>query len=207
MRAVRGLSRILPRSARRTRGAERWVSGGGSLLLIATTCRSPARRRPSPRIRHSGDRRLRHRPHCATDEIVFRRSDGACRSPITTEKPKRAGRLGAELYRAGLPSDPAGPSAHDPGAGAVVLLSATAWRFSDSTPRIPAEGMLQGAVLVHGRGRVAMFGEAAMFSAQVSGPSRRPMGMNAPHAGENPRFLLNLMHWLAERRPPVTPNQ
>ena len=67
--------------------------------------------------------------------------------------------------------------------------------------------MLQGAVLEQGRGRVAVFGEAAMFSAQVSGPSRRPMGMNAPHAGENPRFLLNLMHWLAERSPSTPPNQ
>jgi hypothetical protein len=44
---------------------------------------------------------------------------------------------------------------------------------------------------------VAVFGEAAMFSAQVSGPQRRPMGMNAPRAGQNPQFLLNVMHWLA----------
>jgi hypothetical protein len=36
-----------------------------------------------------------------------------------------------------------------------------------------------------------------MFSAQLSGPDKAPMGMNAPVAKHNPQFLLNLMHWLA----------
>jgi hypothetical protein len=35
-----------------------------------------------------------------------------------------------------------------------------------------------------------------MFSAQVSGAARRPMGMNDPTAAQNPQFLLNVMHWL-----------
>ena len=47
-----------------------------------------------------------------------------------------------------------------------------------------------------GSGRAAFFGEAAMFSAQVAGPSRRPMGMNAPGAEQNHRFVLNVMRWL-----------
>jgi hypothetical protein len=79
----------------------------------------------------------------------------------------------------------------------VVLLPTTAWRFSDTTTRASAEGMLQGATLRFGKGRVAVFGEAAMFSAQRAGPARLPMGMNAPSAGQNAQFLLNLMHWLA----------
>ena len=36
-----------------------------------------------------------------------------------------------------------------------------------------------------------------MFSAQVSGNPRRPMGMNAPVAAQNPQFLLNVLHWLS----------
>ncbi|MBI3470619.1 MAG: hypothetical protein HY013_04620 [Candidatus Solibacter usitatus] len=36
----------------------------------------------------------------------------------------------------------------------------------------PAKGYLQGAVLPFGKGRVAVFGEAAMFSAQLSGRTR-----------------------------------
>jgi hypothetical protein len=79
----------------------------------------------------------------------------------------------------------------------LMLLPDTAWRFSARTPRFSAEGLLQGAVLRHGRGRVAVFAEAAMFSAQLAGPERRPMGMNHPQARQNPQFVLNVMHWLS----------
>lgn len=80
--------------------------------------------------------------------------------------------------------------------GTVLLLPDTAWQFSAETRRGPADGMLHGAVLQHGRGRVGVFGEAAMFSAQRAGPQRQPMGMNDPGAPQNARFLLNVMHWL-----------
>ena len=79
----------------------------------------------------------------------------------------------------------------------IVLLPQVAWQFSRLTPRAAGGGMLQGAVLTHGRGRVAAFGEAAMFSAQVTGPQRRPMGMNDPTSPQNAQFLLNVMHWLS----------
>ena len=42
-----------------------------------------------------------------------------------------------------------------------------------------------------------VFGEAAMFSAHVTGPQRLPMGMNALYAAGNPQFVLNTLHWLA----------
>ena len=59
--------------------------------------------------------------------------------------------------------------------------------------------MLQGAVLRFGKGRVAVFGEAAMFSAQewITKDERVLMGMNRPDAAQNPQFLLNVMHWLS----------
>jgi hypothetical protein len=82
------------------------------------------------------------------------------------------------------------------GHGSRVLLPEVAWQFSEATPRLDAGGLLQGAVLAHGRGRVAVFGEAAMFSAQRAGAQRQPMGMNNPRAPQNVQFLLNLMHWL-----------
>jgi hypothetical protein len=81
-------------------------------------------------------------------------------------------------------------------AGTVLLLPEVAWQFSAQTPRRPAGGLLHGAVLRHGQGRVAVFGEAAMFSAQLAGPDRRPMGMNDPTAPQNVQFLLNVLHWL-----------
>jgi hypothetical protein len=82
------------------------------------------------------------------------------------------------------------------GAGTVLLMPEVAWQFSPLTPRMRADGLLHGAVLRHGRGRVAVFGEAAMFSAQLAGPDRRPMGMNDPTAPQNVQFLLNVVHWL-----------
>jgi hypothetical protein len=72
-----------------------------------------------------------------------------------------------------------------------------AWQFDVETKRVPAGGWLQGAVMRVGSGRAGFFGEAAMFSAQVSGPERRPVGMNAPNAGQNFQFVLNLLHWLS----------
>jgi hypothetical protein len=80
--------------------------------------------------------------------------------------------------------------------GTVLLMPEVAWQFSPLTPRMRADGLLHGAVLRHGRGRVAVFGEAAMFSAQRAGPDRRPMGMNDPGAPQNVQFLLNVVHWL-----------
>jgi hypothetical protein len=78
----------------------------------------------------------------------------------------------------------------------VLLMPVVAWQFSKLTPGMWAAGMQQGAVLQHGKGRVAVFGEAAMFTAQVAGPARNPMGMNDPVARQNAQFLLNVVHWL-----------
>jgi hypothetical protein len=78
-----------------------------------------------------------------------------------------------------------------------LLLPVRAWQFSDSTARISATGMLQGAAIGYKKGRVAVFGEAAMFSAQLAGPQRRRVGMNSPLAKQNHRMLLNVAHWLS----------
>ncbi|MDX2041679.1 MAG: DUF4350 domain-containing protein [Acidobacteriota bacterium] len=69
--------------------------------------------------------------------------------------------------------------------------------FTKDTAKTPIKGWLQGATLKVGKGRVAVFGEAAMFSAQLAGANKTPMGMNAPVASQNPQFLLNVMHWLS----------
>jgi hypothetical protein len=80
---------------------------------------------------------------------------------------------------------------------AYLLMPTSADEISEETPRSPAGGLLQGATLKVGDGRVAAFGEAAMFSAQLAGPQRAPMGMNAPGAEQNAQFVLNVLHWLA----------
>lgn len=80
--------------------------------------------------------------------------------------------------------------------GFISLMPEKAWQFGPDTRKIPVGGWLQGAVMPFGSGRAAFFGEAAMFSAQVAGPERVPMGMNAPMAEQNYQFVLNVMHWL-----------
>ena len=77
-----------------------------------------------------------------------------------------------------------------------VWMPRVAWQFGDSVASLAGDGLLQGALLAYGRGRVAAFGEAAMFSAQVTGPQRTPMGMNAPFAPQNAQFALNVARWL-----------
>lgn len=82
---------------------------------------------------------------------------------------------------------------------AVVLLPEEAWQFTERTPRVPAAGLHQAVLIEHGRGRVAIFGEAAMFTAQRAGAARTPMGMNAPGASQNARLLQGVMRWLIGR--------
>jgi len=80
----------------------------------------------------------------------------------------------------------------------IVLLPEEAWVFDTSTPRVSARGLIQGGILQVGGGRVAVFGEAAMFTAQtaVRDGVASPMGMNHPAATQNAQFVLNVVHWL-----------
>jgi hypothetical protein len=48
----------------------------------------------------------------------------------------------------------------------------------------------------YGKGRLVFFGEAAMFTAQLAGPSQAQVGMNSEYAEENYKLLLNIIHWL-----------
>jgi hypothetical protein len=93
-----------------------------------------------------------------------------------------------------------------PGARALITLPAGYAVHDCGLPCPPnvatmdAKGLLQGAVLKSGKGRIAVFGEAAMFSAQTISAPDRPLfrfGFNGPTARENKQFTLNLMHWLS----------
>jgi hypothetical protein len=81
-----------------------------------------------------------------------------------------------------------------------VWMPRVAWVFGDSVASVSGDGLLQGALLSLGHGRVAAFGEAAMFSAQRKGPSRTPMGMNAPEAAQNAQFTVAVIRWLTSDR-------
>jgi len=86
------------------------------------------------------------------------------------------------------------------GAKSVSFETKEAPGITPDTPEVPIEGWCQGAVLEVGKGRVAIFGEAAMFSAQLAGPQQMRMGMNSPDAPQNYQLLLNVMHWLTRAK-------
>jgi hypothetical protein len=81
-------------------------------------------------------------------------------------------------------------------AGSVSFETKKAPGITPDAPRVSIESWCQGAVMKVGNGRIAVFGEAAMFSAQLAGPRDKLMGMNAPEAIQNHQLLLNVMHWL-----------
>jgi hypothetical protein len=75
-----------------------------------------------------------------------------------------------------------------------ILMPQVAWEFNKSTPSKSAENLVQGAFMNYGKGRIVVFGEAAMFTAQVQGKAK--FGMNTKSASQNSQFLLNTVHWL-----------
>ena len=81
-----------------------------------------------------------------------------------------------------------------------VLIEATQGDPDELIRDAPsARGLLQGAALEAGRGRVVAMGEAAMFTSQLQGPQQRVMGIGATGTEQNKQFALNLMHWLSRR--------
>ena len=76
-----------------------------------------------------------------------------------------------------------------------ILFPKRAGKFKKAGTK-EGHGMVNGAMLEHGKGRLVACGEAAMLSAQLLGSERAPMGMNQRGAEQNPQFLLNVIHWL-----------
>jgi len=78
----------------------------------------------------------------------------------------------------------------------LLLETDTAWVFNSNTKYTPIKDWSQGAFMKYGKGRIVMFGEAAMFTAQLAGPEGIKVGMNSDYAEENYKLLLNIIHWL-----------
>jgi hypothetical protein len=84
------------------------------------------------------------------------------------------------------------------GSAGILNLSPTATDSPsyDSQTSVSAAGRSQALAMKVGKGRVVVQGEAAMLTAQISGPDKRTMGMNVP-GNDNKQYALNLMHWLS----------
>jgi hypothetical protein len=177
-------------------GIARWVDGGGALLLIAD-------HQPFPGAMGTLAEAFGVRFH--NGYAVEKGVGGRIRFE------KAAGRLREHAITRGIEAVMTfqGSAFQAEGAEPLLVLGPEAESFVSAAPggagagkrvnTVRVGGWLQGAVRRHGRGRVGVFGEAAMFSAQLAGAEKRPMGMNHPQASENPRFLLNVVHWLTAK--------
>ena len=178
-----------------------WVERGGALLLIADHMpMAGAALQLGARlgVPYADGFAIDPAPG-ARQVIVFRRSDGSLVSNAISNGGSRQERVDSVATFTG--------SALLPNAAVDsllvlpdrirVLLPQVAWQFSDSTPYLVGAHLLQGAVRRVGRGRIAVFGEAGMFTAQRQNGAT--MGLNDPRAGGNAQFILNLLHWLAGR--------
>jgi hypothetical protein len=177
-----------------------WVQGGGSLLLIADHMPfGGAAEKLALAFGVVFGNGFAADSLLSTGAMRFRRADSSLAEHLITRGRNRAERVDSVTTFTGQAFRLIGPGVplFTLARNTTLLLPSTAWVFSDSTPRIRADGMLQGAAIEFGRGRVVMLGEAAMMSAQLGGPNRRPMGMNAPNANQNAQFALNVLHWLS----------
>lgn len=176
-----------------------WVRDGGSLLLIADHMPFPG---AVATIAKAFDVTFSNGFAFPVEDqsspIVFSRDAGALadhavsRGRDETERIAKVATFTGSAFRVGKGATPILVFRTK----VISLEPGEAWKFDKDTPRTDVSDWCQGAVLRHGKGRVAIFGEAAMFSAQLGGPDRKPMGMNSPVAAENARFLLNVAHWL-----------
>ncbi|HET8865903.1 MAG TPA: DUF4350 domain-containing protein [Gracilimonas sp.] len=84
--------------------------------------------------------------------------------------------------------------------GDFSLEPERAWQFDESTKTVGLGNHTHGAIMEYGSGKLAVFGEAAMFTAQtIQTPQGEvfKIGLNNTQlAPQNLQFLLTLMHWL-----------
>lgn len=174
-----------------------WVRGGGSLLLIADHAPFGAAaeilaKRFGVEMSKGFTYDPEHSEKDAPSLLIFSREN-----KLLLEHPITQGRDSTERINRVLTFT--GQSLKGPEGSATILqLANTAIDKPDreSESSTSAAGRAQGVALKAGKGRVVILGEAAMLSAQIAGPTKRPMGMNVPGT-DNKQLALNIMHWLS----------
>ncbi len=181
-----------------------WVELGGSLLLIADHMPFPGS------VAQLADafgvvflNGFAKKSFDKSGTLTFSRSSGALmdhpvsRGRTELEEVWSIKSFTGQAFRFVVPGEPLMVMPDD---WAVFLPQDAFAEFDASTPVVSARGLIQGGVLRHGEGRVAVFGEASMFTAQAvereDGEIVR-FGMNDPEAADNAQFVLNVMHWLS----------
>jgi hypothetical protein len=180
----------------------KWVREGGSLFLITDHRPDPAAIEKLAlsfglKVNNgyvlNGFLSGRERP------IIFRRVDGTLRDHPVTNGRHPGERVNSVATFAGSAFQP-GPHFKPIlvfGRGRRSWMPKEFWKFPPDTPTISVAGWCQGAVADFGKGKIAFFAEAAMFTAQIFNQGRFKAGMNHPLARGNAQLLLNVIHWLS----------
>jgi len=174
-----------------------WVKGGGSLLLIADyapfggAAASLASRfgvDMSKAFTYDQANSVAGNPSV----LIFSRDNKLLAShPITDGRDEKERVNRVESFT--------GQSLKGPADSVATLkLSDTAKDTPDQNmdASASAAGRAQALAFKFGKGRVVVQGEAAMLSAQISGPEKTKMGMNVS-GNDNKQYALNVMHWLS----------
>jgi hypothetical protein len=176
-----------------------WVEDGGALFLIADHMPFPGAASDLAAVFGIDFNNGFAMDTLVRGPAIFRRSDTTLLGHEVTDKGEGMGRIDSVATFTGQAFRSNSP-AFQPllvfDSGYISLMPDTAWVFTDSTKIISVEGWYHGGVLSCGKGRVAVFGEAAMFTAQIAGEQQMRFGMNSDVAGQNLQFLLNIMRWL-----------
>ncbi len=178
---------------------EKWVHDGGSLFLIADHMPWPGAAEKLAAV--FGFKFFNGFNFDVINPAYFRASDGTIAKNIITlgrdssETVKEIPCTEGQAFQ--IPNDANQILIFDK--SSMILLPDTAWVFHSSTKMMEITGWSQGAYKKFVKGRVVVFGEASMFSAQISEPENRKMGMNSFDAVDNHKLLLNIIHWLDEK--------
>jgi hypothetical protein len=177
-----------------------WVNNGGSLLLIADHMPFPAAAAELARtfgfLLYDGyllDKTRKEQQGLVT----FSLQDGSLQAhPIVDGVDGRAGidSVTTFLGQAFLAPHQA-QALLELGRRHYLFFPQVPGKIGKKTTQISAETWLQGATLEFGKGRLAVFGEAAAFTAQTNSSGNK-VGMNHSLGQNNAAFLLNTLYWL-----------
>ncbi len=174
-----------------------WVKNGGSLFLIADHI--PFAGAAKDLAQSFGfEFNNGHAGKPSDSEDYFYRSNGTIHSNVITNG--KDGSLKVDSIRTFSGQAFSIPDSATPiltfGEGYVQWKPNRAWDLQSASPK-PIEGLSQGAFMGYGKGRIVVFGEAAMFTGQLgAGLSWVKIGLNSPTAKNNYKLLLNIIRWL-----------
>jgi len=180
-----------------------WVAGGGSLFLVTDHMPDPdaiAALAASFGIEVHNGYALRD-PAAGGGPLVFGSGDDRLiphqlvRGPTPANAVSSVATFAGSAFRADPPFEPLlvfGP-------GVRSWVPREYGQIGSTTPSVDVAGWYQGGVREFGKGRLAMFSEAAMFTAQLFDEGRSPVGLNHELAAGNLQLLRNVMGWLTSR--------